>query len=114
MLESLVTRLHEWMASVEARHAVNPIVFLVLMVVCAPFFYYSGYRLIRSVTRKNGKGKTRIWSTVFLSATVVPYLYILMLGRDLPWWIYGLIGLLIGQSVYSLIRRITRKEGTES
>ena len=42
-------------------------------------------------------------------ATAAPFVYVLLFGRNLPWWIYVVIGLLIGQGVFSLVRRLRKK-----
>jgi hypothetical protein len=46
---------------------------------------------------------------VFLGSTAAPFLYVLVFGRNLPWWVYGVIAILLGQGVYSLIRRLRKK-----
>ena len=88
-------------------YGVNPAVFLILIVACSPFFYVSIYRLARSVIRKPSQG-TGLWATVFLVSTSTPYLYVMIFGRNLPVWVYGVLALLVAQGVYSLVRRIRR------
>ena len=95
------------MAQARNRYAVDPVVFLVIYLGSAPFFYYSIYRMVRALARRLTSQIT-IWSTVFLAATAAPFIYVLLFGRNLPWWIYVVIALLIGQGVYSLIRRLRR------
>ena len=76
------------MTAARQQYGVNPVIFLGLIVACAPFFYYSIYRLVRAVAKKE-KGRVALWSSVFLAATSLPYLYVLLFGRNLPWYIYG-------------------------
>ncbi|OPY44176.1 MAG: hypothetical protein A4E42_01081 [Methanoregulaceae archaeon PtaU1.Bin222] len=104
-MSSILAWIHEQMASARQQYGVNPAVFLGLMVACAPFFYYSIYRLVRAVAKKE-KGQVALWSSVFLAATSVPYLYVLLFGRNLPWYIYGVFLTLIGQGIYQLIKKI--------
>ncbi len=104
-LDSLLSWLTPWMAQVRSRYGVSPLLFLVLIVLCAPFFYYSIYRLIRAGLRRDKKSLT-LWSTVFLVSTVLPYLYVLAFGHSLPWYVYLLLALLIAHSVWSLARRL--------
>ena len=92
---------------IRAEHAVNPYVFLLLLVICAPFFYFSAYRLFRALAARKPDPIIR-WSSVFLAATAVPYLYVLVFGRNLPWWVYLVIVLLLGQGVFSLVRKLRR------
>ncbi len=90
-------------------YGVNPVAFLAIFLGSGPVFYYSLFRLLRSLARKTGR-ETGLWSAVFLAATAAPYLYVLLFGRNLPVWVYGILALLIGQGVWSLVRRLRRSE----
>ena len=107
LLENTLEKLTVWLQNIETQYGVNPIIFAVLLVLCAPFFYYSIYRIIRILASKE---RTRIfvWTTVFLAATILPYLYVVIFGRNLPWWVYGILVVLVGQSVVSLVGRFRR------
>ena len=96
------------MQAARENYSVNPVIFLVIYIGSGPFFYYSIFRMVRALARRRAN-EVMIWSTVFLAATAAPFLYVLLFGRNLPWWIYVVIALLIGQGVYSLVRRLTRK-----
>jgi hypothetical protein len=89
-------------------YGVDPIVFIVIYLGTAPFFYYSIFRMVRALARKRQK-EIRVWSMVFLAATAAPFLYVLLFGRNFPWWVYLVIALLLGQGVYSLIRRLRKR-----
>ena len=95
------------MQAVQARHGVNPVVFLALMTACAPFFYYSIYRMARAAAKKNGP-QLNVWSSVFLASSALPYLYVLMLGRNMPWYINLILAALLGQGVWSLVKKLRR------
>lgn len=93
------------MDTARLTYGVNPIVFLILLTGCSPFFYFSIYRLVRSIAKKNGR-EIGIWSAVFLVSTATPYLYVMIFGKNLPIWVYGILALLIGQGVISLIKKL--------
>lgn len=109
-MESILAWIHEQAAAARAQYSVNPWIFLGLMVACAPFFYYSIYRLVRAVAHKD-KGRITLWSSVFLAATATPYLYVLLFGRNLPWYIYLILAALVAQGVYSLVKKIRGPRG---
>jgi hypothetical protein len=96
------------MQAARTNYGVEPVAFLVIYLVSVPFFYYSIFRMVRALARKLRR-EVMVWSAVFLASTAAPFLYVLFFGRNLPWWVYGVIALLIGQGVYSLIRRLTKK-----
>jgi hypothetical protein len=81
----------------------------VIYLVSVPFFYYSIYRMVRALATRRQQ-EILLWSTVFLGSTAAPFLYVLVFGRNLPWWVYVVIAVLIGQGVYSLIRRLRKKQ----
>jgi hypothetical protein len=104
----VLAKIDDLMRAAHENYEVDPVVFLVIYFAAAPFFYYSIFRMVRALALRKQQG-ILLWSTVFLGSTAAPFLYVLLFGRNLPWWVYVLIGLLIGQGVYSLIRRLRKK-----
>ena len=105
MIEFIVAKFEEISKQAVEHYGVNPAIFLVIYLISVPFFYYSLLRMIRALAKKRGK-EVAVWSTVFLCATIAPFIYVLFFGRNLPWWVYGIIALLIGQGIFSLIRKL--------
>ncbi len=104
--------IRELMREARANYGVDPVVFLVIYFVSVPFFYYSIFRTVRALARKLRK-EAMIWSSVFLASNSAAFVYVLFFGRNLPWWAFGVIALLIGQGIYSLVRRL-RKQAPHS
>ena len=100
--------IRELMRAARENYGVDPVAFLIIYLASAPVFYFSIFRMVRALARKL-KNEITIWSIVFLAATVAPFLYVLFFGRNLPWWVYVVIGLLIAQGIFSLVRRLTKK-----
>lgn len=111
MVQFILGKIREIMEMASTRYGVNPIVFLVMYVGMAPFWYYTIYRTIRAVAKKNGRDMM-LWGAICLVVTVAPYVYVLIFGHGMPWWIYIIIGLLVGQGIYSLVRELTKKTKT--
>ncbi len=111
MLELVTTKLEQWIQASKAAYNVDPIVFFIISTAAAPVFYYSIYQLVRSVAKRE-KGKITFWSTLFLCSVAAPYLYVLFFGRNFPWWVYIVIGLLAAQGVYSLVKKLWKKPET--
>ena len=105
MIEFIAAKFHVLWKQALDQYGVNPAVFLVIYLVSTPFFYYSLFRIIRAFAGKRGK-EVWVWGTVFLGATVAPFIYVLLFGKNLPWWVYGIIALLIGQGIFALIRKL--------
>jgi hypothetical protein len=100
--------IRDLMRAARENYGVDPVAFLVIYLVSAPFFYFSIFRMVRALA-KGLRKEIMVWSMVFLAATAAPFLYVLFFGRNLPWWVYVVIALLIGQGVYSLVRKLTKK-----
>ena len=98
----------ETMNAARVNYGVDPVVFIVIYLASVPVFYYSIYRSVRALAKKLQK-EIMLWSMIFLAATAAPFIYVLLFGRNLPWWVYVIIALLIGQGVYSLVRRLRKK-----
>ena len=108
MVASILLQIREMMQVARDNYRVDPVVFLVIYFAAVPFFYYSLFRMIRALAQKRGT-QIMLWSSVFLAATVAPFLYVLFFGQNLPWWVYGIIALLIGQGVFSLVMKLRGK-----
>ncbi len=100
-----VGKIAELMHIGQETYRVNPVLFLMIYVGSAPVYYYALYRVVRAffnVLRE----ELRLWSTVFLVATAAPFLYVLFFGRNLPWWSYLLIALIVLQAVGTLVWKL--------
>ena len=105
MIEFIVSKFARIMKHAIDQYGVNPAIFLVIYLISVPFFYYSLFRVVQAFAKKRGK-EALVWGTVFLCATIAPFMYVLFFGRNLPWWVYGIIALLIGYGIFSLIRKL--------
>ena len=116
-MQLILSKLEALMQAARHDYNVNPVVFVALMIAASPVFYYSIYRTVRALARQRGN-EVMLWSAIFLAATAAPYLYVLLFGRNLPWWVYGILAVLIGQGVFSLVRKLrgagTRRAGEVS
>jgi hypothetical protein len=104
----ILGEIRELMQAARANYGVDPVVFIVIYLASVPFFYYSIFRMVRALAKRL-QNEVMVWSAVFLGATAAPFLYVLFFGRNLPWWVYLIIALLIGQGVYSLVRKLVRR-----
>jgi hypothetical protein len=107
MLGSILSMIQRLMTTARDVYGVNPVIFLVLYFGSAPIWYYSLYRTLRALARKRGN-EIMLWSAVFLASTVAPFLYVVLFGHNMPWWVYLLIVVLVGQGVLSLVQRLRK------
>jgi hypothetical protein len=107
MIEYLISQIAGLLRVARDDYRVNPVVFLVIYLACVPVFYYSLFRTFQSLAKKLGK-EVMLWSAVFLCANIAPFIYVIFFGRNIPWWVYGIIAILIGQGVLSLIMKLRK------
>ena len=105
MIAFIVAKFHALGKQASDEYGVNPAIFLVMYCISVPFFYYSLFRVVQASVGKRGK-EALVWGLVFLCATIAPFMYVLFFGRNLPWWVYGIIALLIGYGIFPLIRKL--------
>lgn len=112
MIEAIISWISELATTIRDRHSVNPYVFLALSAVCGPLFYYSLFRMARA--SKRDRSKIGPWSLIFLAATIIPYLYVLIFGRNLPWWVYIVLIAAVGIGARQLVNRQRKNRNKES
>ncbi len=107
MWQFIIAKIEALMQTARETYSVDPVVFLVIYLGSAPVFYYSLFRMARALAKRLGKEIT-LWSGIFLCANVAPFLYVLLFGDNLPWWVYIIIAALIGMGLLSLIDKLRR------
>ena len=111
MAQMVVQIVLAWGEAARMNYGVDPFIWLIIGTAAAPAFYYSIYRLVRAVSKRSTQD-IMLWGTVFGFATLALYLYVMLFGRNLPWWIYAAMMVLIGQGGYAVVRKVQRKTAT--
>jgi hypothetical protein len=112
MLQYLISSIQGLMQTARDEYGVNPIIFIVIYLGCAPFWYLSLFRTLRAAAAKRAN-ELMLWSTVFLGTSVAPFVYVLLFGRNLPWWVYAIIAALVIEAVISLVRKLRERTATQ-
>jgi hypothetical protein len=112
MFEYIISKINEISAMARDYYHINPTIFIIIYLVSVPLFYYSLFRTIWALTKKLGN-EIMLWSAIFLCANIAPFLYVFIFGRNIPWWVYGIIAILIGLGVMSLILKVRKKIKTD-
>ncbi len=98
--------IQNWFVSLGTQYGVNPFIFGAIYVGAIPFFSLSIGWLIRNYRR----GKSLVLPTFsamffFISA----YIYLIFAGKNVPWWVFAVVVLLIVIGGYSTIKKIRRQ-----
>jgi peptidoglycan/LPS O-acetylase OafA/YrhL len=89
-----------WLMGLGDEHGVDPVVYAVIYVAAAPLFFLSLAWLVRTLRRRGPILLPAASTALFFAA---PTLYVFIVGRDLPGWVYAL---LIGLGVFGAITTV--------
>ena len=94
------------------RYNVNPIVFGSIYVGAIPFFTASIAWLVRNLRHRRSIVAPVLSASFFF---VSAYLYLIVVGRDIPVWVYFFVGAMVVFGVFSTLKKIRGqlKEGGE-
>ena len=96
----------EWFLGLGAQYGVNPIIFGSIYVGAIPFFTLSVAWLVRNFRR----GRSIVLPALSASFCFISaYLYLLVAGRNIPWWVYGVVAAMIVFGVYSTVAKIRKQ-----
>ncbi|MEQ9266773.1 MAG: hypothetical protein RLN81_16205 [Balneolaceae bacterium] len=88
------------------EHNVNPIIFAILYVGSIPPYMGSMVWAVRN-HRKNKEIALPVISTLFFF--ILPALYVAVFGRNVAWWVYGIIAFMMIYGTYSVMKKLKSK-----
>ncbi len=95
-----------WFMSLGSEYGVNPFIFGGIYIGAIPFFSLSIGWLIRNY--RNGKSIVLpAMSALFFFVSA--YIYLIIAGKNVPWWVYGIVLLLVVYGAYSTVRSVRKK-----
>ena len=96
----------EWFLKLGAKYNVNPWLFGGIYVGAIPFFTLSVAWFVKNY--KNGKSIVLpILSSGFFFISA--YLYLIVAGKNVPWWVYGFVMIMIFYGSYTTIKKIKKQ-----
>lgn len=102
--------IREWFFGLGQNYGVNPLIFGAIYIGAIPFFSLSVAWLVRNF--RQGKSIVLpVFSAVF--CFISAYVYLILAGKNVPFWVYLIVVLLLVFGAYSTIKNIRRKIHTE-
>jgi len=102
MLESL----QAWFLSFGTEYGVDPVIFGVIYVGAIPFFMASIAWFVRNKKAK----KSIVLPTLFAGFFFISaYLYLAVAGKNIPVWVWGILGAMIIYGVWSTVKSVKQK-----
>lgn len=98
--------IQEWFLGLGAQYGVNPIVFGSIYVGAIPFFTLSIAWLVRNLRRRKPIVLPMLSAGFFF---ISAYLYLLVVGRNIPWWVYALVAVLIVYGAWATVQKVRQR-----
>lgn len=95
-----------WFYSLGENYGVNPLIFGLIYVGAIPFFSLSIAWLIKNYRQKKSIVLPALSAMFFF---VSAYIYLIFAGKNVPFWVYGFVILLLAFGAYSTIKKIRKQ-----
>lgn len=96
----------DWFMSLGENYNVNPFIFGGIYVGAIPFFFASLYWTISRIKKKKSFViPALVTGAFFISA----YLYLIIVGKNIPVWVYIFIGVMVIYGIFSSVKTINKK-----
>ena len=102
---TVIEAINDWFMGLGAEYGVNPYIFGGIYVGAIPFFLAT----IAWMARRKRRGEPiamQIALAGFLALS--SYIYLIFAGRNLAWWVYALVALLVAYTLWSLWQKARR------
>ncbi len=95
----------EWFLSLGEAYNVNPYIFGGIYIGAIPFFFLSLSWVIRNIKHKKSFVVPLLLTGFFF---ISAYLYLVVVGKNIPIWVYGFIGAMVLYGAYSTYQKIKK------
>ena len=102
----MISTLWRHITEIGAHYGVNPVLFAVLYLAHHPLFWGTMAWLAARVRRKQPTAGVVALGVFFW---FLPYTYVFVFGRGLPWWVYALAVIVIAVGGMHAVREIRRR-----
>lgn len=92
-----------WFMNMGAKYSVNPIVFGSIYLGAIPFFTASVAWLIRNYRENKSVVLPSLCTVLFFISS---YLYLIIEGENIPWWIYTVLAATVSYGAWSVYRKV--------
>lgn len=95
-----------WFFSLSENYNVNPFIFGGIYIGAIPLFTLSIAWLIKNYRNGKSIAAPALAATFFF---VSAYIYLLIFGKNVPFWVYGIVILMVIYGAYSTIKSVGKK-----
>ncbi|MGY4538090.1 phosphate/sulfate permease [Mucilaginibacter sp. UYNi724] len=101
-----LTLLKDWIVDLGDKHEVDPLLLGCIYVACKVSLFTCLGFLVRNI-----RAKKPITLLILLAGTFfsIPYIYIIIAGRNIPFWVYIFIGCMFCYGGFTIWKKVTEK-----
>ena len=96
----------DWFFGLGEQYGVNPLLFGAIYVGAIPFFSLSVAWLVRNARRGKSVAVPALAAGFFF---ISAYLYLIVAGQNVPWWVYAFVAALVIGGAWSTVRSVRQK-----
>lgn len=100
------TSIENWFLDLGKKYNVNPWIFGSIYVGAIPFFSISIAKLIKNIKNKKPLVLPALSAGFFF---ISAYLYLIVVGKNVPLWVYGFVLVMVIYGVYTTIKKIRKQ-----
>ncbi|NBC28136.1 MAG: hypothetical protein GVY08_14835 [Bacteroidetes bacterium] len=102
----IAEQVYAWFINLGTQYGVNPILFGLIYIGAIPFFTLSIGWLVRNYR----KGVSIVLPALSASFFFVSaYLYLMIAGKNVPWWVYGVVVGMLAYGAWSTYSNVRKK-----
>lgn len=98
-----VQEIYIWFLSLGEEYGVNPLLFGAIYIGAVPFFTISVAWIVRNYRRGTSIVLPVLSASFFF---VSAYLYLIIAGQNVPWWVYGVVVAMLIYGGYSTFNKV--------
>lgn len=110
-MTELIELVQNWFFSLGDNYGVNPIIFGSIYVGAIPFFSLCIGWLVNNYRKDRSIVLPTLGATFFF---ISAYLYLMIAGENVPWWVYAIVVLMIAYGAWSTVHKVKSKISDKS
>ena len=99
-------RIYEWFMGLGEPYGVDPVIFGSIYVGAIPFFWVAIAWLVYNIRHNKPVTGPVIMAC---GCAISAYVYLIIVGENVPLWVYGLIAAIIVYAIYSTLKKVKKK-----
>lgn len=105
-MEEYLISIEDWINELGDKHGVNPLLLGCIYLASKVSLFTSLGFVVRNLRRKKPITLPILLAGIFFC---IPYTYIIIAGRNIPFWVYLLIACIFTFGIYTIWKKVTEK-----